>query len=151
MLSTSMIKLINDHKLGFVASIDADGSPNLSPKGTFVVLDSEYLMFAEIRSPNTLRNIQNNPQVEVNFVDPFCRKGVRVKGITRVIEKSDEEFSQLFHYFEQWGELSRLIRHIIIIKISRVRTMCSPIYDIGANEADLLKNWSEKYRQIHDL
>ena len=103
MLSTDMIKLINDHKLGFVASIDSEGSPNLSPKGTFVVLDSEYLMFSEIRSPNTLKNIQQNPEVEVNFVDPFSRKGVRVKGITRIIEKTDEEFNQLFHYFRTMG------------------------------------------------
>ena len=151
MLSTSMIKLINDHKLGFVASIDSDGSPNLSPKGTFVVLDSEYLMFSEIRSPNTLRNIQQNPEVEINFVDPFSRKGVRVKGITRVIEKTDEEFNQLFHYFEQWGELSRLIRHIVIIKITRSRTLCSPIYDLGAVEGDLINSWSDKYKQMYEL
>lgn len=146
-----MIKLINDHKLGFVASIDSNGSPNLSPKGTFVVLDSEFLMFSEIRSPNTLKNIQENPEVEVNFVDPFSRKGVRVKGITRIIEKSDEEFNQLFHFFEQWGHLAKLIRHIVIIKITRARTICSPIYDLGADEGDLIKTWTEKYRQIHNI
>ena len=151
MLSTSMIKLIDDHKMGLVASVDSNGSPNLSPKGTFVVLDSEFLMFSEIRSPNTLKNIQQNPEVEINFVDPFSRKGVRVKGITRIIEKSDEEFNQLFHYFEQWGHLAKLIRHIIIVKITRARTMCSPIYDLGADEGELIKTWAAKYRQIHNL
>lgn len=151
MLSESMIKFINDHKMGLVASVDSNGSPNLSPKGTFVVLDSEFLMFSEIRSPNTLKNIQENPEVEINFVDPFSRKGVRVKGITRIIEKSDEEFNQLFHYFEQWGHLAKLIRHIIIVKITRARTLCSPIYDLGADEGELIKTWFEKYRQIHNL
>jgi len=151
MLSTSMIKLIDDHKMGLVASVDSNGSPNLSPKGTFVVLDSEFLMFSEIRSPNTLKNIQQNSEVEINFVDPFSRKGVRVKGITRIIEKSDEEFNQLFHYFEQWGHLAKLIRHIIIVKITRARTMCSPIYDLGADEGELIKTWAAKYRQIHNL
>ena len=149
MLSTSMIKLIDDHKLGFVASVDANGSPNLSPKGTFVVLDPEYLMFSEIRSPNTLKNILENPEIEINFVDPFSRKGVRVKGITRVIEKSDEEFDELFHYFDQWGELTNLIKHIIILKITRARTMCSPIYDLGAKEGDLINTWAEKFKKIH--
>lgn len=151
MLSESMIKLIDDNKLGMVASVDQNGSPNLSPKGTFVVLDSELIMFSEIRSPNTLKNIQHNPEVEINFVDPFSRKGVRIKGITRIIEKSDEEFSQLFHYFEQWGRLARLIRHIIVVKITRARTLCSPIYDLGANESDLIKTWSEKFKKIHGL
>ena len=149
MLSTSMIKLIDDHKLGFVASVDANGSPNLSPKGTFVVLDPEYLMFSEIRSPNTLKNIQENPEIEVNFVDPFSRKGVRVKGITRILKPSDEEFDDLFHFFEQWGDLSNLIKHIIIIKITRASTISSPIYDLGARQEDLVKTWAEKYKNMH--
>ena len=149
MLTTSMIKLIDDHKLGFVASVDANGSPNLSPKGTFVVLDPEYLLFSEIRSPNTLKNIQANPEIEINFVDPFSRKGVRVKGITRVIAKSDEEFDELFHYFDQWADLTRLIKHIIIVKITRARTMCSPIYDLGANEGELISTWAKKYKDMH--
>jgi len=57
MLNGQMKKLIARHTLGFVASVDLEGRPNLSPKGTFVILDDQTLIFSEIRSPNTVRNI----------------------------------------------------------------------------------------------
>jgi len=77
-LNEQFQRVITEQRLGFVASVGADGTPNLSPKGTFIVLDEQTIAFGEIRSPNTLRNIDHNPVVEVNFVDPFARKGVRI-------------------------------------------------------------------------
>ena len=150
MLTENMKKLISQHTLGFVASVDETGQPNLSPKGTFVIVDDKHLMFSEIRSPNTIRNIQINPQVEVNFVDPFKRKGVRIKGICRIIEKPDAEFERLFDEFEQWGELTRLIRRIVMIDITDAKEISSPIYDIGADENEMVSVWSEKYRQMYE-
>ena len=146
MLTKQMQKLITQHTLGFVATVNAQGQPNLSPKGTFVVMDEKRLMFSEIRSPNTLKNIKTNPNIEVNFVDPFKRKGVRVKGTARVIEKQAVEFDELFPHFNQWGELTALIRHIIMIEVVAVREMSSPIYDLGADENEIVKVWCQKYR-----
>ncbi len=149
MLTEKMQKLITQHTLGFVATVNAQGQPNLSPKGTFVVLDELHIMFSEIRSPNTLKNIQINSRLEVNFVDPFKRKGVRVKGTARIVEKKDTEFDELFPKFEQWGELTKLIRRIILIDISQARDISSPIYDLGANESEMVCIWSDKYRQMY--
>ena len=38
-LSADMKRIVAEQKLGFVASVCADGSPNQSPKGTFLVHD----------------------------------------------------------------------------------------------------------------
>ena len=149
MLTKKMQKLITQHTLGFVATVNTQGQPNLSPKGTFVIVDQKHLMFSEIRSPNTLRNLQSNPKVEVNFVDPFKRKGVRVKGTARIIEKPDAEFGELFPEFEQWGELTKLIRRIIMIEISQAKEISSPIYDLGADESEMVSIWSDKYQQMY--
>ncbi len=151
MLNENMIKLISQHTLGFVATIDNSGRPNLSPKGTFVVLDNENLMFSEIRSPNTIRNIQTNPELEVNFVDPFARKGVRIKGKAEIIEKENSEYEELFPHFAQWGDLTTLIRRIVKIKVTQAKEISSPIYDIGAVEQDLVKLWWDKFADINGI
>ena len=48
-----MKELVERQRLGFVATVCPDGTPNLSPKGTVSVLDDEHLIFADIRSPGT--------------------------------------------------------------------------------------------------
>jgi predicted pyridoxine 5'-phosphate oxidase superfamily flavin-nucleotide-binding protein len=61
MLTADMQRIIEEQRLGFVATAAPDGTPNVSPKGTFIVLDDETIAFGEIRSPGTLRNLRANP------------------------------------------------------------------------------------------
>ena len=53
--------LVNFQKLGYVATVALDGTPNLSPKGTITILDDSRLVFANIRSPQTIENLTKNP------------------------------------------------------------------------------------------
>ena len=76
-----MKRVVEEQRLGFVATVCPDGTPNLSPKGTTAVWDDDHLVFANIRSPGTLANLRQNASVEVNVVDPFLRKGYRFKGV----------------------------------------------------------------------
>jgi len=76
---------VNFQKLGYVATISADNTPNLSPKGTIMVLDESHLAFAHIHSPQTVENLKHNPSIEINVVDPFSRRGYRFKGIAEII------------------------------------------------------------------
>ncbi len=46
-LTDDMKRLVTEQKLGCVATVCPDGSPNLSPKGTFLVLDDDHIMFGE--------------------------------------------------------------------------------------------------------
>ena len=79
MITKEIVKLLSEQKLGFVATVSPNGTPNLSPKGTIISLDKNTLAFADIRSPQTIRNLQGNPSVEINVVDPFARRGYRFK------------------------------------------------------------------------
>ncbi len=83
-LTESMQKVVREQRLGFVATICPDGTPNLSPKGTTTVWDDDHLVFADICSPGTVENLRSNPSIEINVVDPFLRKGCRFKGSTEV-------------------------------------------------------------------
>jgi len=46
-----MKRVVEEQRLGFVATVCPDGTPNLSPKGTTAVWDDDHLVFANIRSP----------------------------------------------------------------------------------------------------
>ena len=84
-LDAPMKLLVERQRLGFVATVCPDGTPNLSPKGTTVVWDDDHLVFADIHSPGTVANLRSNPAVEINVVDVMVRKGYRFKGTARVL------------------------------------------------------------------
>ena len=63
-LTPDMKRVVEEQRLGFVATVCPDGTPNLSPKGTIAVWDDEHLVFANIRSPGTLANLRHNASVE---------------------------------------------------------------------------------------
>ncbi len=149
-LSPQMQKVIAEQRLGFVASVDAEGAPNVSPKGTFLVRDDEHIMFGEIRSPNTLRNISGQPQVEVNFVDPIIRKGLRVKGEASFVDKSAGEYASLEPAFRVvWGDLCDKFGGIVVIKVEKAAPLSSPAYDIGTTEAELKQQYLTHFSQLH--
>jgi hypothetical protein len=62
-LTEDMKRVVEEQRLAFVATVDADGTPNLSPKGTIAVLDDDHLMFADLASPHTVENLRRNAGV----------------------------------------------------------------------------------------
>jgi len=141
MLSQEMICILEKQRLGFVATVSPDGQPNLSPKGTFVVIDNSTIAFGEIRSPSTLANLKISPFVEVNFVDPFSRKGFRAKGHATIAAVDTEGYRQYIKLFERWASLGSRIRHIVVISVVEASYLISPIYDDGAIEANVRQQW----------
>ena len=120
---------VNFQKLGYVATISSDGSPNLSPKGTIVILDDSRLVFANIRSPQTVENLTKNPSIEINVIDPFSRMGYRFKGIANILSDGDD-FKKILDYFEKKGIKSK-ISDIIIVDVKSFSKVTSPSYDLG--------------------
>ena len=59
-LTDGMRGLIEEQRLCYVATVDADGAPNLSAKGTLVVWGANALAFADVRSPRTVANLRVN-------------------------------------------------------------------------------------------
>ena len=51
MLTNEMKTLIRNHSAGMVATVNADGTPAVSPKATFLILSDIQLVFSNIRSP----------------------------------------------------------------------------------------------------
>jgi hypothetical protein len=149
-LPASAIKTIEMWRLGFVATVSAGGRPNVSPKGTFVVLDDTTIAFGEIRSPQTLTNLTNNPELEVNFVDQFTRKGVRIRGNTIFVRKGSEEFGDLIgHWQEIWGALSDRINVIVKIPVNEAKPLSTPPYDDNVTEEELIAVYKQKFSEMY--
>ena len=91
---------VNFQKLGYVATVSSDGTPNLSPKGTIAILDDSRLVFANIRSPKTIENLTKNPSIEINVIDPFSRLGYRFKGLSKIFSDGDD-FKTILDYFRK--------------------------------------------------
>ncbi len=115
MITQKIKKLLSEQKLGYVATVSLDGTPNLSPKGTIIAWDQNTLAFANIHSPQTVKNLKNNPSIEINVVDPFSRRG-----------KSS-------------------IKSIVLVRVERVSEILSPLYDIGYTEEEMKTKWRKYY------
>ena len=134
---------VNRQKLGYVATVSSDGTPNLSPKGTISILDDSRLIFANIRSPHTIENLSQNPSIEINVIDQFSRMGYRFKGLARIVSSGDD-FKDILDYFEKKGIKSK-ISHVIIIDVKSFSEVTSPSYDMGQKKEDLVKKWKNYY------
>ena len=148
MLTADMKRVIREQRLGFVATVNGDGTPNVSPKATFVVLDDCTIAFGDIRSPGTLRNLKSNPAVEVNFVDPFVRKGYRFGGTAAIIERSAPGFNDLLGRFEECGMTVSRLRALVRISVTRALPLTSPAYDRGVTESELRRIFTARFRKL---
>ena len=134
---------VNFQKLGYVATVSSDNTPNLSPKGTIMILNESHLAFADIQSPKTVENIRYNPSIEINVVDPFSRRGYRFKGIAEIITSGDK-FDEIISYYKTSGVKSP-IKSIILVKIEKLSEVFSPLYDLGHTEEELKTKWKKYY------
>jgi uncharacterized protein len=146
MLTADMKRIIDEQRLGFVATAAPDGTPNVSPKGTFIALDAQTIAFGEIRSPGTLRNLRANPRIEVNFVDPFVRKGYRFAGTAVVVERGNGAFDALLGHFR--GALAPRMRAIVTITVTKALPLTSPAYDDGKTEPEIRRAWTARFRKL---
>jgi predicted pyridoxine 5'-phosphate oxidase superfamily flavin-nucleotide-binding protein len=145
-LSDEMKRVVGRQKLGFIATVCPDGTPNLSPKGTLRVLDDDHLAFADIRSPGTVANLRANPNIEVNVVDPFVRKGYRFKGTATVVEAGAELERLLAHFTSsELSDAPRRIRAIVVVRVDQARPLISPGYDRETDESSMRERWTRYY------
>jgi len=147
LLTADMKRVVEEQRLGFVATVSPDGTPNLSPKGTTAVWDDDHLVFANIRSPGTLANLRLNASVEVNVVDPFLRKGYRFKGVASILE-SGALYDKAIAFYEQRGSRVSAFREIVMVQVQRAQPIDSPAYDLGLTEDEVRARWERYYQSL---
>ena len=138
MISTDMKSIITTHSCGFVATLAGDGTPAVSPKATFVVIDDTTLACGNIRSPGTAKNLRVNAACEVCFLDPLARKAVRVKATGKVIARAAAGADLLATFEQAWTEYLPHMTGFFVFDVQSVELVLSPAYDYGHSEAELV-------------
>jgi uncharacterized protein len=146
-LSEDMKRVVEEQRLGFYATVNGDGSPNLSPKGSTFVLDDDHLFFADYRSPQTIENIRRGSLVELNVVDPLVRKGYRFRGPAVVHEPGSETYVRCVSLLREAGSaLAARARSIVVVEVLEARPVVSPVYDDGTvSEEDVIEIYRRRF------
>ncbi len=148
-LTDDMKRVVRQQRLGFIATVCADGTPNLSPKGTTTVCDDDHLVFADICSPGTIENLQRNPSIEINVVDPMVRKGYRFKGTAEIVDPGTQFDAIMGSVYEAMSEAIRdRVQRLVLVRVERAQPLISPAYDGGATEAEVRASWEEYWRAV---
>jgi hypothetical protein len=146
MLDDDMKRVVRTQRLGYVASVCPDGTPNLSPKGTTAVWDDEHLVFLDLHSPQTVANIEaGNRVVEINVVDPIRRKGYRFKGPATVL-RTGSLYDDIVRFYEQErGTEHGRINAVVIVDVEHAGAVVSPAYDDGSSEDEIAQRSLSMY------
>ena len=73
-------------KLGWVATVNSAGMPNVTPKGTIQVVDDSTIIFADLFSLKTRENLRENPKVAVTVIDQEKGEGYQFKGTAELVD-----------------------------------------------------------------
>jgi len=146
MITPEIKNFLNLQKLGYVATVSSDGKPNISPKGTIIGWTSETLAFADIRSPDTMNNLRENPDLEINVIDPLLRKGYLFQGQARIIEDGIL-YDEILNYYRTNG-IQSPINSIVLVDVSNVSEVTSPLYDMGISEQEIKSKWQKHFTNL---
>ena len=149
MLTNEIRTLIENHSAGMVATVNTDGTPSVSPKATFLILANDQLAFSNIRSPHTVQNIKNRPNVEVCFIDMVLRKSARITGTAKYIEKSEADPELIEKFKNAYGDYLDAMSGFILIKVNNATLILSPAYDLGLTESELRETHMSKLNNIY--
>ena len=152
-LNQDMKRVLLQQRLGFIATVCPDGTPNLSPKGTTAVWDDDHLIFADLASPVTMDNLSHNPALEINVVDTFARKGYRFKGTATVIKEGP-----LFEEIKNaYGRGSRGIptmglpaKAYVLMTVEIAALLVSPGYSPGKTEQEMREEWASHWAAVQE-
>ena len=145
-ISSEIKNFLNSQKLGYVATVSSDGKPNISPKGTIISWASDLLVFANIRSPDTMSNLKINSAMEINVIDPLSRKGYLFIGTGKII-KDSPLFDEIVTYYRNSG-IQSPINSVVLVTVSSVSEVTSPLYDLGKSESEIKLRWKKYFNDL---
>jgi uncharacterized protein len=150
-ITQHMRKIVDSAKLAFVATVCADGSPNLSPKGSLLVYDDDHLVFMNMASPTTVANLRRDPRLEVNVIDFLLRRGYRFKGTAELRGDGDPVYAWSRQWVLETHGPDYPCHEAVLIQVERALPVDSPAYTFGHwSEDDLKRAWSATYGLIHE-
>ena len=118
---------IDKSVLCWLATATPEGVPNVSPKEVFTYFN-DTIIIANIASPNSVKNIRENDQVCVSFIDILVQKGFQVKGKANILDNSSEGYSSLEKPLLAITQGKYPFQSITQIEIQSIKPIIAPSY-----------------------
>jgi predicted pyridoxine 5'-phosphate oxidase superfamily flavin-nucleotide-binding protein len=139
-LTPDMLAVIDATHLCFCATVTPDGRPNLSPKGTIRAWDAQRLFFLDIASPRTRANLQHQPLLELNVVDPLSRRGWRFRG-TATLHAGDEVYRRATRRIRMEEGVRYDTAAVVLVDVTSAEPLVSPGYLHVPDETAMRLHW----------
>jgi predicted pyridoxine 5'-phosphate oxidase superfamily flavin-nucleotide-binding protein len=146
-ITADMESIIKQAMLSFVATVNEDGTPNLSPKASLTVVKG-VLYFADIASPRTIRNLKRNPAVDINVVDIFQRRGYRFTGRASVLAPDDGESLAIADWVRATNGAEYPVDHVVRIDATAISPLLSPAHVFAQpprHQDEIRRTYQQKY------
>ena len=114
--------------LCWLATVDAEGQPNVSPKEVWAVFDDQHVVVANIASPVSARNIAQQPQVCLSFVDVFVQKGFKLVGNAHEVRADDPAFTAWAAPLLAMVGQRFVIHSVLVMRVTAVAPIVAPSY-----------------------
>jgi uncharacterized protein len=133
--------------LCWLASVNADGAPNVSPKEVFAAVSDSELAIAHIASPQSVKNILANPKVCVSVVDVLSQRGFKLLGHARVLKASDEDYARVVAPLEKIAGPVFRIHAVIVVNVTAAEPIIAPSYRLQSppSEAHMRESARKRY------
>ncbi len=140
-------QFVNRSVLCWLATSSPDNVPNVSPKEVFACYGEHYLIIANIASPGSAKNIQDNSQVCVSFIDILVQKGFQIKCKAEIVTDSDPEFEKMERLLLQITLGKFPFSSIFKISIESAMPIIAPRYVMypGTTEEEQIESAKESY------
>ena len=133
-LSTVVREAARSSVLCWLATVDADGQPNVSPKEVWAIADEQHVVVAHIASPVSARNIAQQPQVCLSFVDVFVQKGFKLLGTAHEVCADDPAFATWAAPLLAVVGHRFVIRSVLVIRVTSAAAIVAPSYRFFPDE-----------------
>jgi predicted pyridoxine 5'-phosphate oxidase superfamily flavin-nucleotide-binding protein len=133
--------------LCWLATASVQHIPNVSPKEAFHYYGDDKIIVANIASPKTVKNIKQNENVCISFLDVFVQKGFQVKGKARIVGSDDPSYAAMEQVFRQMIGDKFPFKTITEITAETVKPIIAPSYLLypDTTEQDQIESAKKTY------
>ena len=93
-----------------------------------------------------MKNLNDNPNVEINVIDPLIRKGYLFQGKARILEDGPL-YQEILNHYRKNG-IKSPINSIVLVDVSNVTEVVSPLYDLGISEVEIKLKWQKHFATL---
>ena len=114
--------------LCWLATVDAEGQPHVSPKEIWALHGEDEVHIAHIASPTTARNLRGHARACLSLVDIWAQRGFKLLGEATVVAPDEAGFSALSAPLRARMPALFPLHGVFRMTVRRVQPILAPSY-----------------------